>query len=334
MYELNRLVNFACKKADEGKQLALATIIETKGSSYRKKGTQMIVADDLVYEGALSGGCVEKEVLGHCQKVFSSGENVIFEYDGRYKLGCNGKIYILIEYLEHDVLRKVVRKIHEYHRDRKHFRLGINKDDRLTTASLYFLFGSERIWISHPGSFHYNASEELDIPPQNQLVIAGGEFDSVVLARLSDQTGFLTTLVVKESFSHELPNSVRVMYSKPETLAHTLIFDDHTAVVLMTHSLARDLAFLIEMLKVRSKYLGILGPPVRKETILNDLIDYSENLFLLYQEKIGDLRGPVGLNIGARTPEEIGISVLGEIIAAFNGSAYEKQEVRSGIVST
>lgn len=329
MYELIKLINFACKKADEGKQLALATIIETKGSSYRKKGTQMIVADDLVYEGALSGGCVEKDVLGHCQKVFSSGENVIFEYDGRYKLGCNGKIYILIEYLEHDVLHTLVRKVHEYHEERKHFRLGINKDHRLTTSSLYFLFGNDRIWISHPGSFHYNASEELNIAPQNQLVIVGGEFDSVLLARLAEQTGFLTTLVVKESFSHDLPASVKVMYSKPEALAHSLIFDDHTAVVLMTHSLARDLAFLIEMLKVRSKYLGILGPPARKETILNDLIDYSENLFLLYQEKIGDLRGPIGLNIGARTPEEIGISILSEIIATFNGSAFEKPEARA-----
>ncbi len=334
MYELVKLINFACKKADEGRQLALATIIETKGSSYRKKGTQMIVADDLVYEGALSGGCVEKDVLSHCQKVFSAGKNIIFEYDGRYKLGCNGKIYILIEYLENDVLHKVVEKVNEYHQARKHFRLGINKDHRLTTSSLYFLFGNDRIWISHPGSFHYDASEELEIPPQNQLVIIGGEFDSVILARFADQAGFQTALVVKESFSHHLPKTVKVIYSKPETLAHSLTFDDQTAVVLMTHSLSRDLSFLIEMLKVRSKYLGILGPPARKETILNDLIDYNENIFLLYQEKLSDLRGPIGLNIGARTPEEISISILSEIIATFNGSAHEKQEVRSHIIST
>ena len=119
MYELLRLIDFADAKSREGKQLALATIIHTIGSSYRKEGTQMIIADDLTYEGALSGGCVEKEVLRQSLNVFPSKQNVVFEYDGRYKLGCNGRIYILVEYLEKPVFEEINSRIRNYHQNRK-----------------------------------------------------------------------------------------------------------------------------------------------------------------------------------------------------------------------
>ena len=72
------------------------------------------------------------------------------------------------------------------------------------------------------------------------------------------------------------------------------------------------------MLKVDSGYLGILGPPSRKETILNNLMNFDETLLLNYADKIENLYGPVGLDISAKTPEEISISILSEIISVFN----------------
>jgi len=149
-------------------------------------------------------------------------------------------------------------------------------------------------------------------------VIIGGEYDSVSMARLSNSIGFQTYLVVKESFTHRVPPSVKVAYYKPEELRSVIKFDQQTAVVLMTHSLSKDLNYLIEMLKVECKYLGILGPPSRREIILNNLMDYDESLLLTYSEKLENMYGPIGLNIGAKTPEEISISVLSEIISVFN----------------
>ncbi|MEX1239731.1 MAG: XdhC family protein [Cyclobacteriaceae bacterium] len=318
LYELIRLIDFASQKTGEGKQLTLATIIKTTGSSYRKKGTQMVVAEDQTYEGALSGGCVENEVLRQSMKVFRTKESVIFEYDGRYKLGCKGVIHILIEYFDKSVLHLISNKIAEYQRSRKIFRLGINKDHDMTKACVHFSFGTENCFISRPRPEVYDETEDLEIHPHYQLVIIGGEFDSVILARIADQIGIETFLVVKETFTHALPKTVKVAYLTPEALVNTVKFDEHTAIVLMTHSLSRDLTFLIEMLKVKSKYMGILGPPSRREMILADLFNYNESLFLTWQDKLENLHGPVGLSIGATTPEEISISILSEIISVFN----------------
>mgnify|MGYP000589718287 CR=1 FL=1 len=319
MYELKKLLDFANKKLHAGKPMVLASIIKTIGSSYRKKGTQMIISEDLEYEGALSGGCVENEVLRQSEKVFTNKENVIFEYDGQYKLGCKGKIYVLIEYLENSTLQQLILQFNDHHQKRKGIILGIKKDNALSGACTYYSFESEKIEISQPNSSHdYSESEELDIPPQNQLVIIGGEYDSVSLAKLADAIGFKTYLIVKESFSHLIPDSVKVLYAKPEELTLKIKFDNQTAVVLMTHSLSKDLNYLIEMLKVESKYLGVLGPPSRREIIMNNLLEYNQSLLLEYSDKLEKLYGPIGLNIGAKTPEEISISVLSEIISVFN----------------
>lgn len=318
LYELLRLIDFAEGKAKEGRQLALATIIRTEGSSYRKTGTQMVVADDATYAGALSGGCVEKEVVRQSERVFSKRDNVVFPYDGRYKLGCKGVIHILVEYFDPTVLSVLADKVREFSRLRKTFRLGITLDQALTKASSYFSFDEEHIRVSAMTSEASVEKDELEILPQYQLVIIGGESDSAVLAGLADQIGMRTLLVVKEAFVHPVAKSVKVAYLTPEGLVNAVRFDDHTAIVLMTHSLSKDLSYLVQVVKVKSAYMGVLGPPSRKALLLNEFIEYNETLFLAWQDKLEGMHGPVGLGIGARTPEEISIAVLGEIISVFN----------------
>ncbi len=330
MYELIKLINFAIKKSDEGRKLALATIINTVGSSYRKKGTQMVIGDDSTYEGALSGGCVESDALRLSQSVLKNKESVIFEYDGRYKLGCNGKIYVVIEYLERSILLLIAEKVTEYRKKRRTIRLGIQTDSLLTNASVFFSFNGERQCVSGPDqSMTYDITEELEIPPQYQLIIIGGEYDSYVLANMADLAGIKTLLIGKESSLHKHRSAVKVAYMIPDVLSATVKFDMQTAIVIMTHSLSRDLSYLIEMYKVTSAYLGILGPSSRKETILNDLMNYNESLFLTCSDKLQSLRGPIGLMIGAKTPEEISSAILSEIIAVFNHQS-EKCDITLG----
>lgn len=325
MFELVRLIDFAETKAKEGKQLALATIIHTIGSSYRKQGTQMLIADDLTYEGALSGGCVEKEVLRQSLNVFPTRQNVVFEYDGRYKLGCNGRIYILVEYLDQLILEQITTHIRQHHANRKPITLNIRKDEGLTRGSTGYSFSGTVVNISEPSELP--EPETLQIEPQKQLVIIGGEYDSVALANVADQTGILTYLVVKEQFIHKLSKTVRMGFIKPEALQQHIRFDGQTAVVIMSHSLSKDLSYLIELIKVPSAYIGILGPKSRRDTILNDLMNYSESLFLEYQDKLEQLHGPIGLHIGGRTPEEISISILSEVIQVFNFGFQKKNTV-------
>ncbi len=324
MYERKKLLEFADQKAKENKRLVLATIIKTIGSSYRKKGTQMIIAEDLEYEGAISGGCVENEALRQSEIVLHKNESVIFEYDGEYKLGCKGKIYVLLEQIDPATLKILSEKFKEFYKARKPIKLGLIKNKTAEKASSYFSFGGEKIEMSQPKeNFDYNQNEELTINPQQQLLIIGGEYDSVTLARLANETGVLTRLIVKETFNHTLPPEIKVAYYKPEDVPQAFIFDEQTAIVLMTHSLSKDLNYLIEVLKVKSGYLGILGPPSRREIILNNLMAHDENLMFQYADKLENMFGPIGLNIGAKTPEEISISILSEIISVFNKQKVE-----------
>lgn len=328
MYELKKLIDFANKKSGEGKQLCLATIIKTVGSSYRKTGTQMVVADDLSYKGALSGGCVESEVLRQSEKVFEKNCNVIFEYDGQYKLGCNGKIYILIEPLSHFKLTAFSEQFYRHYKNRIPFEINISKDRQLLHASVCFSFAKEKISISELVEDHeYDDNVLLAVNPQYQLIIVGGEFDSVHLADLAALTGYKTHLIVKESFTCTPSPSVTAAFYQPGELCETIKFDRQTAIVLMTHSLSKDLNYLMELIKVPFCYMGILGPPHRKDRILTNLMNQNEALFLAYADKIENIHGPVGLDIGGKTPEEISISILGEIISVFNRKTFEPGKV-------
>lgn len=322
MYERLKLLDFGGRKSAEGRRLAMATLIRTSGSAYRKAGVQMIVADDMTYEGAISGGCVEKEVLHQSGKVFREGTNVIFDYDGRFKLGCNGKIDILIEPLGAETFHSLSAKVQEYHRLRKPLALVVNKERHLTAACSSYVFGSDKVALTVPDPMvSYDDSQEFPILPQPQLVILGGEYDSVTLARLADLSGFLVHLVVKETFAHTLPASVSVSFLNPGQLKSGIRFDNRTAVVLMTHSLSKDLNFLSEVAGLPSLYIGMLGPKARRDDILNQLMNRSEALFVEHQEKLGRIHGPVGLPIGGKTPEEISLSILAEVVAEFNKSA-------------
>jgi xanthine dehydrogenase accessory factor len=327
IHEIRKLLRFGKIKLAEGRQLAIATIIHTVGSSYRKTGTQMMVADDLSYEGAISGGCIEKEVVRQSLSVFNFRQSAVFEYDGRYKLGCNGRIYIVVEFVDAESLQLLSEEIDLYHSRRDTFHLGIRRNEALTSASTYFSFHDGKISLC---SFNHDESEntinELEIQPQNQLIIFGGEYDSIVLASLADQCGFDTTLFVKERFDHALAPSIKVTYSSPEAVPQLLQTDERTALVLMTHSLSRDLHFLEAVLPLPCAYLGLLGPSSRRQTMLNDLWSYNESLFLNYDDKIKTIHGPIGISIGAKTPEEISIAVLAEVTGVLNGCLAVKPE--------
>jgi len=319
MIEFKRLIDFAKVQFEMNKQIALVTIVKTKGSSYRKKGAQMMINEEMAYRGAISGGCVEKAVLEESRAVFNTKKNVIFEYDGQYKLGCNGTIYILIEYLERQTFRLLIDQFYKGLAQRKSITQHLMRDHKLNKASTsYTILGMEYRCSTPDSSHNYDDSEMQEITPQQQLVIIGGEHDSISLARFADQAGFQTTLVVKEGFEHSLPSEIRVIFAQPESLDKRIQFDKHTAIVLMTHSLSKDLNYLKEIIKKPSFYIGVLGPHSRKHTLTANLMDMYESIFMEYADKVERLHGPIGLNIGANTPEGIAISIIAEIIGTSN----------------
>ena len=97
MHELKHIVKAHTKARKMKLKSVLATVVDLDGSSYRKPGVRMLILENGKMVGAVSGGCVEKEVLRQAQSVFVDGKPKMMTYDGRYRLGCEGVIYILIE---------------------------------------------------------------------------------------------------------------------------------------------------------------------------------------------------------------------------------------------
>src|SRR3990167_2530878 len=96
-HELKKIIQAFLAAQEKGLSAVLATVVYLEGSSYRRPGVRMLILEDGTMVGAVSGGCVEKEVRRQSETVFRTRQPKIMTYDGRYRLGCEGILYILIE---------------------------------------------------------------------------------------------------------------------------------------------------------------------------------------------------------------------------------------------
>ena len=96
-HEFKHIVQQAKINQENGLKNVLATVVFLDGSSYRKPGVRMLIAENGKMTGAISGGCVEKEVCRRATSVFTNGKAKVITHDGRYRLGCEGILYVLLE---------------------------------------------------------------------------------------------------------------------------------------------------------------------------------------------------------------------------------------------
>lgn len=294
----------------------LVTVVDLNGSSYRKPGVRMLITEGGTMTGAVSGGCVEKEVLRQAESVFNTGITKVMTYDGRYRLGCEGLIYILIEYFNPNdefilTFKNTIRKrqsfrIHSYYN--KH--VG---DQQESGSKFYFSNNTYTV-----NKAFINQSEALifeqTLPPIFRLFVFGNEHDAIELCKLASYCGWLIevyTSNTSENYQQIFNMADGVHHIQPKEIKQ-LHIDQQTAVVLMTHNYAKDLAYLTELaqLSTKPKYIGILGSRKRMHQLESALLEYLPEV----NEGFLDLlHGPTGLNIGAITPQEISISIISEI---------------------
>ena len=314
MYEIIKNIRFIKAKHKLDQATVVATIFKTVGSSYRKQWTQMVVAEDMTYEGALSGGCVEREVLRQSNKLFFTKGRAQFEYDGTEKLGCKGRIWVCLEYLKPEDAVKVCDKVIKAHEDRAPFIHGIGDDGNPYT---YFIIDDEVITFNkvYDENDHHVVREVL---PQKRIIIIGGEFDSFILARSAQLSGYDVHLIVYKDYVKPsyLPE-YKITRVTDGDIVDYCRWDQQTALILMTHSMDRDYSYLNKLLDQPLGFIGALGPLNRREELINRCqveMDLSDDMI----SRLMAVKGPVGININARTPEEIAISILAELITVFN----------------
>lgn len=317
-HELKKIIEAYEIASSKHIRCVLATVVALDGSSYRRPGVRMLICENGKMIGAVSGGCVEKEVLLQANSVFANKVSKVMTYDGRYRLGCEGILYILLEYFEPS--KEFLKSFWNSIKSRK----SISVDSYYKEAyGENPFFGSVFTFQGqvHPVNEGFQTDGTLllfsqDLVPCFQVVIIGAEHDAVQLCSFAALTGWQVTLVVdpkEEKSINDFPGATEFIPSSPETIQ--LELDKQTAVVLMTHSYVKDLQYLMALKDEQPAYFGLLGPVKRREKLFDELLERcpkTPNTFL------DSIHGPAGIDLGAETPQEIAISVLAEVLSITN----------------
>ncbi len=315
IHELKDIIRSAKIAQSKGIKTVLASVVSLDGSSYRRPGVRMSVQENGKMIGAVSGGCVEKEILRQAQHVFKTNSSILMEYDGRYRLGCEGILYILIEpfHLSNTFFDAFEKQCSS----RKSFLINSYFSKETTEraqGSTCFHFGDQELSVSKLKPEKKLNLFSQTIKPGLKLIIIGCEHDAVQLCKYGSATGWEVEIVApidELKTIDDFPGAANY-YGIHEKEFSTISIDSQTAVVIMSHSYVRDLKYLSELLGKDVNYIGLLGPSKRREKLLNDLIEKND---LISEDFFDKIYGPAGINIGAETPQEIAISILGEILS-------------------
>lgn len=317
-HEFKKIVEEARKALNNGMSSVLASVVALDGSSYRRPGVRMLIKSNGEMIGAVSGGCVEKEILLQSNSVFNTGIPKVMTYDGRYRLGCEGILYILIEPFSPS--EDFIQAFNDCLAKRWTFEIQTYYEKKILEDENYgslVIIDNEPFLLNQPKK-HFSLEDYSvfgqKMVPCFKLIIIGAEHDAVELCKYAAQTGWEVTVVAGISESKNIsnfPGAQGLIVTTPEAFDVSQV-DNETAIVLMTHSFAYDLRYLVALKNAKPSYIGLLGPTKRKNDMLNQFIEYCPNIQDSFLDKI---HGPAGLNIGSETPQEIAISIVSEILA-------------------
>jgi xanthine dehydrogenase accessory factor len=305
----------------EGRRVWLVTVAETWGSAPRPPGALLCLRDDGLVVGSVSGGCVEDDLIDrvrHGERVARPSAivyGVTKDEAARFGLPCGGTLRLVQEPMVDagwiDVLLE---------RTARHELVARRLDLESGAVTL------EPARRGDPFELSEHAMRQVFGPRWRMLVIGAGQL-SRVLAGMALALDFeviccdpreeyhLTWDVPGTSFTKEMPDDAVLR----------LELDAHSAVVAVTHDPKLDDMVLLEALKSPAFYVGALGSRAntakRKERM---------KLFELADDEIARLHGPIGLDIGSRTPAEIAVSILAEIVAVKNGVALRQKKAEPG----
>jgi xanthine/CO dehydrogenase XdhC/CoxF family maturation factor len=278
----------------------------------------MLINDSGETAGAVSGGCVEKEIKEQSRSVLITGKAKIMTYDGRLRVGCEGLIYLLLEpiFVSDEILNSfnnVIEKRQSFKTDTYYYR---SPGEYSRIGSLLKLGNNT---FSLNPSFQPVQTSEQDcfsqtFPPIFQLHIFGAEHDAVQLCIAAHLIGWEVTIVASPDEAKSIdyfPGADRLISPAFNNL-DTSLFDEQTAIVLMSHSFNKDVQYMIALRDAKTAYFGLLGPKQRRERLISTFLDYYPDTSPDFFEQ---LHGPAGINIGAENASEIAVSIIAEILS-------------------
>ena len=306
----------------QGHKVWLVTVIETWGSAPRPPGALLAMRGDGLVSGSVSGGCVEDDLIDRVRNGERVGHPSLITYGvtkeeaARFGLPCGGNLRLVQEPLVKvdwidEVLARTAR--HE-----------------LVARTLDLASGEVNVEPAARGEkFQFDGTRlrALFGPRWRMLIIGAGQL-SRVLAGMALALDFEVICCDPREEYHLTWDVPGTTFSKamPDDLAVELHLDPHSAVVAVTHDPKLDDLVLLEALKSPAFYVGALGSrsntAARKERLA---------MFDLSQDEIGRLHGPIGLDLGSKTPGEIAVAILAEIVAVKNGVALTQKKEGSAM---
>ncbi|HXR78366.1 MAG TPA: XdhC family protein [Bryobacteraceae bacterium] len=363
MTELEQIREIWREASARGESGVLASVVRIHGSAYRRPGARLLLTSGGRRSGAVSGGCLEADLVKKAWWLTEGGKTALRRYDTtnegeitqEFGLGCNGVIYVLLERLEQSAI-PILDAVEEVRvsrlpaalaaviggSDQSPVRLGdrwlrrANGETATNIAShqLVSLIEREADLALEQHSTRIvsweAAREALDvfvepIFPSLRLLIFGAGEDAVPMAKLAKFLGYeVIVLDGRSHFAHAGRFAAdRVIVNSESDPLAGIVPDQWTAAVLMSHSYAQDLAALCVLASHRLPYLGLLGPRKRTESLLSDA-------GLEPEQVLPPLHSPMGLDTGADGAEQIALSVIAEIQAVVNQRAGGRLREKAG----
>ena len=304
-----------------GEDIALATVVETWGSSPRPLGSKMVVTRSGKMAGSVSNGCIEGAVFEEAQKVLKSREpkvaafGVADEVAFEVGLACGGHIEVFIQPLgpAHQQL------------------LGMLQRNEPATLLTNLVSGeAELIQGSPAGSELARRTGDVFTEPFRRpahLVIVGAIHIAIPLHRLAKLMGYRVTIVdarAKFATRERFPEADDLIVAWPDEAMSRLSIDNSTYVVILTHDPKFDLPALRSVLTKDAGYIGAIGS---RKTNANRFDALRAEGFT--EEQLSRVHGPIGLDLGGRGAEETALGILAEITATrFGGTSVSMRDAK------
>ena len=331
---MNEVLKQAIDWIDRGHGVALAGVVSTWGSSPRQAGSQLAINEKGRFVGSISGGCIESFVVSEAIDVIEDGEPQLLEYGvsdqsaQEVRLSCGGTVRVFVErappseQLQRLVAREAVARVVDLDSGKSLIvdEIGAQGVLELDAETLEQVRGMLRRKVSGTLTL---AAMELFVTSYGRprrLIIIGAVHIAQVLAPMATAIGFDVVVVdSRPAFGRDdrLPG-VTIIRQPTHKAMRQLAPDSDTSVVALAHDPILDDPALHAALQSAAAYIGCLGSRRTHAMRLDRL-----HLAGFAERDLARLHGPIGLDIGGRSPGEIAVSILAEIIAVASGKVKQ-----------
>lgn len=327
--------------------VVLATVTETSASAPRPAGTQMAVGPEGTVVGSLSGGCIEADVVARAEEVAKTGKPHLQDYgysdEAAWTVGltCGGTIRVLLERLLDPADARPFRELAE------HLRLG--RSVALVTALDGASYPTRRLLTPETAPARGGDSQVKELLRENRsgvvvvdgkqhlvrsyaasehMIVFGSNAFAAALSRLAAHVGYRVTVCdARPLFAtpERFPDADRIVVRPPHAYLAETDVDERTVLCAMTHDPKFDDPLLAAALATPAQFIGAMGSRKVAQDRLERLRERG-----VEETRLARLRSPIGLDLGALSPEETAVSILAEIIADRTGGTARSLTETSG----